>query len=91
MVDSSPVNIVLHGLCQENDCRSTFGLNIRNIYICNETIIFLRGEKFVLKYFPINEKDNWRTKALKEWKQVRAIEGFSEDKIKEMIEYIACN
>ena len=78
-------------LCQENDCRSTFGRNIRNICIRNETLTFSSCEKFALKYFPMNEKDNWRINALKELKQVGAIEGFSEDEIKEMIEYIACN
>ena len=37
-------------LCQENDCRSTFGRNIRNICIRNETMTFLSCKKFALKY-----------------------------------------
>ena len=64
-------------------------LIIRNICIRNETVTFSRCKKFALKYFPMNEKDNWRINALKELKQVDAVEAFYEDEIKEMKEYIA--
>ena len=39
----------------------------------------------------MNEEDNWRINVLKELKQIDAIEGFSEDIIKNMIEDIACS
>ena len=39
----------------------------------------------------MNEKDNWRINALKELKQVDAVEAFYEDEIKEMKEDIAYN
>ena len=80
-------------LCQENDSRSTFGRNIRNICIRNETTTFLKCKKFALKYFPMKEEDKWRVNVLKELKQIDVNDHrnlFSENEIKEMIEYIAC-
>ena len=80
-------------LCQENDCRSTFGRNIRNICIRNETMTFLKRKKIALKYFPMKEEDKWRVNVLKELKQIDVNDHrnlFSENEIKEMIEYIAC-
>ena len=77
-------------LCQENNCRSTFGCNIRNICIGNETMTIFNCKKFALKYFPLKEEYIWRLNVLKQLKQIGIIEGFSENEIKDIIEYIAC-
>ena len=77
-------------LCQENDCRSTFGRNIRNICIGNETMNILNCKKSALKYFPIKEVDIWRLNLLNDLKQIGNT-CFSENEIKDMIEYVACS
>ena len=47
-------------MCQERDCRSTFGSNIRNICLLNETENILERKKYSIKYFPIPENESWR-------------------------------
>ena len=86
-------------LCQENDCRSTFGSNIKNICLINDTLNILDCKKFSVKYFPINETDSWRVGALKELIQSKnffsidrlPINGFSQEEINDLIYYIACS
>ena len=86
-------------LCQENDCRSTFGFNIKNICLKNATLNILDCKKFSVKYFPMNETDSWRVGALKELIQSKnlfltdgfSINGFSQEEINDLIYYIACS
>ena len=81
-------------LCQEKDCRSTFGLNIRNITLANNTFNIFDCERFSIKYFPMNENETWRVNSLKELmlcKDLFEINGFTEDEINDLIYFIACS
>ena len=81
-------------ICQENDCRSIFGLNIRNICFQNNTANILDCKKYAVKYFPIHENELWRVNFLKELIELReshCVSGFSNDELMFMINNIACN
>ena len=80
--------------CQENDCRSNFGLNIRNICLHNHTLDIFKCNKNSVKYFPINDSDLWRVQILKELiegKNSHNINGFSTDELMFVANDIACN
>ena len=81
-------------LCQENDCRSIFGLNIRNICLQNNNANILDCKKYAVKYFPIPENELWRVNILKELielKESHFVNGFSNDELMYIINNIACN
>jgi hypothetical protein len=82
--------------CQENDCRSNFGLNIHNLCLVNNLSIssFLKCKKFAVKYHPISDQELWRINILRElieFNNSYLISGFSKEEINCMINYIACN
>ena len=81
-------------MCQENDCRSTFGLNIRNICLLNETENILECKKHSVKYFPIPENEFWRVNVLRDLIELKAshfVEGFSNDELNEIVNCVASN
>ena len=80
--------------CQENDCRSNFGLNIRNICLFNDTLDILECKKYSVKYFPISDRDLWRVDILKdliELKESHIIAGFASDELNYVVNFVACN
>ena len=79
--------------CQENDCRSSFGINIKNICQLNNTYDIHKCSKYSIKYFPINDNERWRVNILKElidFKNATQINGFTKDEINLFIENVAC-
>ena len=80
--------------CQERDCRSNFGINVRNICKYNDTLDIFNCTKNIVKYFPINEVDMWRVKILKELFDVKDnnlyLNGFTADEITSLIEELSC-
>ena len=78
---------------QENDCRSNFCSNIRNICRYNNTDDILFCLKDSVKYFPINDNDIWRVNLLKELislKNTNQLLGFTLEEIYFLIENVAC-
>ena len=81
-------------LCQENDCRSIFGLNIRNICRRNNTENIMDCRKYAVKYFPIPENEIWRVNILKELidlKESHFVSGFSDEDLFYIVNNVACN
>ena len=77
-------------IIQENDCRSTFGINIRNICMRNNTENIFDCQKFGVKYFPIDNNDLWRVNFLKDLCESNN-SFLSEDELNDIIEFVACN
>ena len=77
-------------IIQKNDCRSTFGLNIRNICMRNNTENIFDCQKFGVKYFPIDNNDLWRVNFLKDLCESNN-SFLSEDELNDIIEFVACN
>ena len=78
---------------QEKDCRSNFGLNVRNICLKNNAVNILDCKRFAVKYFPIDENDKWRVRVLNDLilcKDSLIRGGFSENEIKDFIYHVAC-
>ena len=91
---SSKIAVSNLRICQENDCRSTFGLNIRNICQRNDSLNIFQCKKGSVKYFPINDNDLWRVDILKdliEFKETHIIRGFSSEELFQIINSVACN
>ena len=81
-------------LCQENDCRSIFGLNIRNICRRNNTENIMDCRKYAVKYFPIPENEVCRVNILKELidlKESHFVRGFSDEDLFYIINNADCN
>ena len=81
-------------LCQENDCRSTFGLNIRNICLRNNAANIFECKKYAVKYFPIPDNEVWRVNILKELidlKESHFVSGFSSEELFYIVNNVACN
>lgn len=79
---------------QENDCRSNFGSNIKNIcqYSNSSNILFCKRDS--VKYFSINDDNLWRVNLLKELislKSSNLVPGFSVEEINFLIEDVACS
>ena len=92
---SSSKNIINNlRLIQERDCRSNFGLNVRNICNRNNSTDILDCLKDSVKYYPINDSDCWRVNLLKELMSIKRnanyLEGFSADEINYLTENLAC-
>ena len=92
---SSPKDIISNlRLVQENDCRSNFGSNIKNIcgFTNSSDILFVIKDS--VKYFPINDNELWRVNLLKDLLSLRndnELPGFSIDEINFLIENTACD
>ena len=80
--------------CQENDCRSDFGLNIRNICQLNDTFDIRQCCKNSVKYFPVDESEIWRVNFLKDLMDSRSsnqLSDLSSEEIELLIEFVACD
>ena len=80
--------------CQENDCRSNFGLNIRNLCLANDTLDIFECKKNSAKYFPINDCELWRVNFLKEILEIissNSISGFTNDELNDLLNFVACS
>ena len=80
-------------LCQEKDCRSNFGLNIRNICLWNDSLSILDCKKYSVKYSPITDGDLWRVPILKdliELKESHTVSGFLQEELNFIINNVAC-
>ena len=82
-------------VCQQNDCRSTFGLNISNICLANDTVDIFQCTKNGVKYFPIDEADKWRVYILKELFELKqnkhlTLDLLNSNEIDIWINYAAC-
>ena len=81
-------------LIQENDCRSTFGLNIRNICLKNNCNNIGDCKKNAIKYCQIDDNEIWRVDFLKELlalKKSPIVSGFSKNELDDIIHQVACN
>ena len=81
-------------MCQEKDCRSNFGLNIRNICLCNDSLSILDCKKHSVKYSPITDGDLWRVSILKdliELKESHTVSGFLQEELHFIINNVTCN
>ena len=74
---------------QENDCRSTFTINIRNICRRNNVDNIFDCEKNGVKYFPIDENEIWRVNFLKDL--LDSNDFLTENELKDIINHVACN
>ena len=74
---------------QENDCRSSFGSNIRNISIFNNNCDIRQCIKNSVKYFPVTDEDAWRIGPLLDLLNFQ-IPGLSYDDIEIFKELFAC-
>ena len=74
---------------QENDCRSSFGSNIRNISILNNNCDIRQCNKNSVKYFPVTDEDAWRIGPLIDLLNFQ-IPGLSYDDIAIFKELFAC-
>ena len=82
-------------LCQESDCRSNFGRNIKGICQYNETTDIFKCKTDLIKYKLIPENEKWRVSVLKELVNARtdflSLTGFSNKDIEDMICYVCCS
>ena len=74
---------------QENDCRSTFTINIRNICRRNNVDNIFDCEKNGVKYFPIDENELCRVNFLKDL--LDSDDFLTENELKDIINHVACN
>ena len=78
-------------LVQENDCRSTFGLNVRNICLKNNCNNIGECKKNAIKYCPIDDNEIWRVDFLKELialKKSPIVSGFSKNELDDIINHV---
>ena len=80
--------------CQESDCRSDFGMNIKNICLVNDNLDILECKKNSVKYFPINDCELWRVNFLKEILELKSsgsTNGFTAQELNELLNYVGCS
>ena len=81
-------------ICQENDCRSTFGQNVRNICLKNNVDALFLCKKNAIKYFPIDDRERWRINVLKDLiarKDNYYVDYFTQRELDDIIIDVACN
>ena len=74
---------------QENDCRSSFGSNIRNISMLNNNCDIRQCVKNSVKYFPVSVEAAWRIGLLHELLNLD-FPGLSFGEIAVLKEFLAC-
>ena len=81
-------------ICQENDCRSTFGQNVRNICLKNNVDTIFECKINAIKYFPIDDRERWRINILRDLishKDNYSVDYFTQRELEDIIFDVACN